>query len=155
MLGARCDQAEALVALKDKIVPLNETFHAHVVEAIEAGLTAGRLPCPAAFAIARELAVTPQAVGYAADLMRVHISRCQLGLFGYAAKQGYTEAGIADLDVPESLSEAIQEAQDNAGNVSCADLWKLATTYSAPRMLVGYVTDRLGIHVTHCRLGAF
>ena len=143
------------MAIQDKTMPQNEPFHAHVVKAIEAGLAAGKLPCPAAFAIAKELAVTPQAVGNAADLMHVHLSRCQLGFFGYTAKQGYAEAGIADLDVPESLSEAIREAQDNAGNVSCADLWKLAAIYSVPRMLVGYVTDQLGIHVTPCQLGAF
>jgi len=143
------------VVLKDKSMPQNESPDAHIAEAIEAGLTDGKLPCPAAFAIAKELAVTPQAVGSAADLMDVHLSRCQLGFFGYPAKQGYTEAGIADLDIPQGLPEAIQEARNSAGNVSCADLWTLATTYAASRMLVGYVTNQLGIHVTPCQLGAF
>jgi len=143
------------VALKDKTVPQNGSPAAHIARAIEAVLTDGKLPCPAAFAIAKELAVTPQAVGNAADLMNVHLSRCQLGFFGYPAKQGYAEANVADLDIPEGLPEAIQEAQDSAGNVSCADLWELAATYAVSRILVGYVTDRLGVHVTPCRLGAF
>ena len=143
------------MVLKNKTIPQHDMPDAHIVKAIELALADGKLPCPAAFAIAKDLAVTPQAVGDAADLMNVHLSRCQLGFFGYAAKQGYSEAGVADLDVPEGLPEAIQEAQDSAGNVSCADLWRLAGTYEVPRILVGYITDQLGIHVTPCRLGAF
>ncbi len=143
------------MVLKDKTMRQNRSPDAHIARAIEAHLTDGKLPCPAAFAIAKDLAVTPQAVGNAADLMNVHLSRCQLGFFGYPAKQGYTEAGIADLGVPQGLPEAIQAARNNAGNVSCADLWKLAATYAVPRMLVGYVTNQLGTHVTPCQLGAF
>jgi len=143
------------VVLKDKTMPQHESPDAHIVRAIEAALTDGKLPCPAAFAIARKLAVTPQAVGHAADLMSVHLSRCQLGFFGYPARQGYAEANIADLDVPQGLPEAVQAAQNSAGNVSCADLWELAATYAVPRMLVGYLTNPLGIHVTPCQLGAF
>ena len=146
---------ETRVVLKDKAMPQNEPPDAYIAEAIEAALADGKLPCPAAFAIAAELSVTPQAVGNAADLMNVHLSRCQLGFFGYPAKQGYAEAGIADLDVPEGLPEAIRKARNSSGNVSCADLWELAAAYALPRMLVGYVTDQLGIHVTPCRLGAF
>lgn len=143
------------MVLKDKTIPQNRSPDAHVARAIEASLTDGKLPCPAAFAIAKDLPVTPQAVGNAADLMNIHLSRCQLGFFGYAAKEGYTEASIADLDVPPGLPEAIQTTRNNAGNVSCADLWELAATYTVPRMLVGYATNQLGIHVTPCQLGAF
>ena len=143
------------MVMKGKTIPRHESPDAHVAKAIELALADGKLPCPAAFAIDKDLAVTPQAVGDAADLMNVHLSRCQLGFFGYAAKQGYSEAGVADLDVPEGLPEAIQEAQDSAGNVSCADLWRLAGTYAVPRMLVGYITEHLGTHVTRCQLGAF
>jgi len=143
------------VVLKDKTIPHHGSPDARIAKAIEARLSGGKLPCPAAFAIAKELEITPQAVGNAADLMNVHLSRCQLGFFGYPAKQGYAEANIADLAVPEGLPEAIREARNSAGNVSCADLWELAAAYALPRMLVGYVTDQLGIHVTPCRLGAF
>ncbi len=143
------------MALKDKTAPQHVSPAAHIARAIKAVATGGRLPCPAAFEIAKDLAVTPEAVGDAADLMKIHLSRCQLGLFGYAAKQGYTVAGVTDLDVPEGLPEAIQEARNSAANVSCADLWGLAATYAVPRMLVGYATNQLSIHVTTCRLGAF
>lgn len=143
------------MALKGKTIPQHGSPDEHIAEAIEAGLTDGKLPCPAAFAISKDLGVTPREVGNTANLMNVHLSRCQLGFFGYPAKQGYTATGVPDLDVPEGLPEAIQAAQNKAGNVSCADLWILAATYAAPRLLVGYVTDQLGIHVTPCRLGAF
>ena len=143
------------MALKGKTIPQHGFPDEHIAEAIEAGLADGKLPCPAAFAISKDLAVWPREVGSTADLLNVHLSRCQLGFFGYPSKQGYTGAGVADLDVPEGLPEAIQAAQNKAGTVSCADLWILAATYAAPRVLIGYVTDQLGIRVTPCQLGAF
>lgn len=146
---------EAPVARNREDNPENKIPDARIAEAIKVALTDEKLPCAAAFAITQDMQVTPQAVGEAADLMDIRLSRCQLGFFGYPDKQGYSETNIATLDVPDGLQEAIRAARNDIGDVTCAALWILADTYKAPRMLVGYVTDQLGIHVTPCQLGAF
>ena len=59
------------------------------------------------------------------------------------------------LPEPEGLKDAMQAAQNDAGEVSCAKLWQLAATHHVPRLQVGYLADQFGIHVTPCQLGAF
>jgi hypothetical protein len=41
----------------------------------------GKLPCEAAFKIAKELKIDPKSVREAADELRIKISACQLGCF--------------------------------------------------------------------------
>ena len=48
----------------------------------------GRLACATALALARELGVSPQEVGRAANELGIKISDCQLGCFGGQDKQG-------------------------------------------------------------------
>ncbi|MBI4286647.1 MAG: hypothetical protein HY670_12230 [Chloroflexi bacterium] len=52
-----------------------------VAERVESSLIKGCLPCAVTFKVAGDLGITPKEVGDAATLMRVHISRCQLGCF--------------------------------------------------------------------------
>ena len=57
---------------------------------IEAGLrdrcTDGSIACAQALALAKELGVTPAAVGGAADDLGIKIRDCQLGCFGRGKK---------------------------------------------------------------------
>ena len=53
-----------------------------LAEALRQCAADGRLPCAAAFALARELEVPPLAVGQAADELGIRIADCQLGCFG-------------------------------------------------------------------------
>jgi len=48
---------------------------------IKDSLVDGKLPCPVAFKIAKELKVSPKAVGDAANKLGVKIRSCQLGCF--------------------------------------------------------------------------
>ncbi len=48
---------------------------------IAASLVEGRLPCPTAFEVSRQLKVSPRQVGDAASKLETRISRCQLGCF--------------------------------------------------------------------------
>jgi len=48
---------------------------------ITEALEDGKLPCPVAFKIAKELKITPKQVGEASDEMGVKICHCQLGCF--------------------------------------------------------------------------
>ena len=55
---------------------------AKLAEALKQRAADGRLPCAAAFALARELGLAPLAVGQAADELGIRIVDCQLGCFG-------------------------------------------------------------------------
>jgi hypothetical protein len=48
---------------------------------IKASLEDGKLPCPAAFKIAKELKVGPKEVGEACNRLKIKIRSCQLGCF--------------------------------------------------------------------------
>ena len=48
---------------------------------IKLSLVDGKLPCPVAFKIAKELKVSLLDVGKAADRLSIKISGCQLGCF--------------------------------------------------------------------------
>jgi len=48
---------------------------------VKASLVDGKLPCAAAFQIAKKLGVAPKAVGDTANDINVKIASCQLGCF--------------------------------------------------------------------------
>lgn len=48
---------------------------------MKAALVNGKLPCPAAFQIAKEMNMTPKQVGEAANKFNIRIASCQLGCF--------------------------------------------------------------------------
>jgi len=50
-------------------------------EEIKASLVNGKLPCAAAFQIAKKLGVAPKQVGDAANEINIKIASCQLGCF--------------------------------------------------------------------------
>jgi len=50
-------------------------------EKVASSLVNGKLPCPVAFKIAKELKVSPQEVGETADKLEIKVSSCQLDCF--------------------------------------------------------------------------
>ena len=50
-------------------------------EKIKASLVDGKLPCPVAFKIAKEMKVGPKEVGDACNRLKIKIRSCQLGCF--------------------------------------------------------------------------
>ncbi len=50
-------------------------------EKIKAALVEGKLPCPVAFKIAKEMKVGPKEVGEACNRLKIKIRSCQLGCF--------------------------------------------------------------------------
>lgn len=48
---------------------------------IQASLINGKLPCAVAFQIAKELKVSPKAVGDACNKLNIKVRSCQLGCF--------------------------------------------------------------------------
>ena len=144
------------MALEEKSLPDDFVLDDELVSAIQANLRAGKLPCAVAFEIAAEEDVEPVVLGQTAALLRIHLSHCVLGLFGYPEMQkGWEAAGFSALEMPDELRAAIQAAVTENGTVACAKLWELAARFGVRKMQLGYLCDQLGIKVTPCQLGAF
>ncbi|HEY96527.1 MAG TPA: hypothetical protein G4O15_16495 [Dehalococcoidia bacterium] len=50
-------------------------------ETIRASLVNGKLPCPVAFKISKDLDVSTKAIGEMANKLEIKIANCQLGCF--------------------------------------------------------------------------
>jgi hypothetical protein len=48
---------------------------------IRESLVDGKLPCPVAFQIAKELKVSPKEIGEACTQLKIKVKNCQLGCF--------------------------------------------------------------------------
>lgn len=141
------------MALEDKPRPTDFTLDAALADAIRERLTDEKLPCAAAMNIAQAHGVTPLAVGQTADALQIHLTRCQLGLYGYPGHaKGWDK--VATQPIPVGLEDALREAAAG-GPLACAQLWALAAERGVSRLQIGYVADRLGIKIGPCQLGAF
>ena len=113
----------------------------------------GKLPCALAHAIAAKHGLSPMDVGAAADRLDFRISRCQLGLFGYAAF-GAKQAAVTLAAMPEPVSRALIAANRPEG-LPCEAAWAMAAEQGLPRLLVGSAADRLELRIAPCQLGCF
>jgi hypothetical protein len=116
----------------------------------------GQLYCEAAHRIAEEVGVEPLAVGEQADGIGVRITRCQLGLFGYAPEKGMPGYRLVrKLDgPPEAAAAAVRKAADQ-GKIPCLTLWRLGEQHGRTRLDMGNIAETLELKVTPCQLGFF
>ncbi len=143
------------MALEDKQVPEDIEVPANLKAALRARLYEGKLPCAEAFAIVDNLSIPPHRVGQAADVEDIRLSRCQLGLFGYEQKQGWTEDRIEHKDPPPGFEEAVRVELNPQGELSCRRAWQMAERMGIPRLQMGCFVEQLGIRIAPCQLGAF
>ena len=144
------------MALENKTLPTDLTADPAIASAIGTRLQDGLLTCAAACSAAAELRVNPAEVGRCADALRIHLSRCQLGLFGFPGhSKGWEPAGVAALPVPDGLEDALRAARDERGEIGCSAVWREADRFGVSRVQAGFVADRIGITIRHCQLGAF
>lgn len=122
-----------------------------IAVAIQEQVREGTLRCAAAFHIAKELNVTPLAVGKAANELEVRLSHCQLGLFGYGEQKSIVEP--AEQVSPE-LELAIREGLVE-GRLPCAAAWDIAARLEMPKLHVANAAEKLEIRIRPCQLGAF
>ena len=144
------------MSLKEKTLPPDFVIDEDLAAAIRAQLQNDKLPCAKAFVVAEGQNVAPLKVGQTADALSIHLSHCQIGLFGYPGhKKGWPSANVADQPVPPELKEAIRAAVSDNGALACVDAWKIAARVNISKMLVGYVADQMGVRIGPCQLGAF
>ena len=119
--------------------------------AVRAKSADGTLRCADAFRIAGELQVAPHRVGSAANELKVHLSRCQLGLFGYGEGNSIVKpAG----EVSPELEQAIREGLI-LGRLPCPVAWAIAARFGMPKLHVSNAAEKLGLRISGCQLGAF
>ena len=126
-----------------------------LLQAMQDRLDNGRLPCNQAFAIAQILDVEPLAVGQAANEAGIHISRCQLGLFGYGPKaEGKHKIVHAMDEVPARLAARLRAAAEGEA-LTCAAVWKVADGLGYKRIEASSAVEAMGLKVSRCQLGCF
>jgi hypothetical protein len=109
------------------------------------------IPCAVAFKIAKDLQVSPDAVGMTADLMNYRLVKCQLGLFGYhPQKKIVTPQHTVTEDLKNAISEALVQ-----GRLSCRTAWDIASRFNIRKMRVSGACEAMGIKIKYCQLGAF
>lgn len=109
------------------------------------------IACAVVFDIAKRLNVLPDRVGRSVDLMNIRLVKCQLGLFGYPAKNKIVKPA-QDMD-PE-LTDAIRRGLIN-NRLPCRNAWEIADRFTVSKMAVSSVCEALGIKIKPCQLGAF
>jgi len=144
------------MALKDKPIAPGAKPDPGLADEIKGRALNGTLSCAEAFSVSDRAGVSPLDVGKTADVLKVKLSHCQLGLFGYPGRgKGWDRSGAGMGPAPDGLEAAIKRRAGREGRVTCSDLWDLAELYGTPRILVGDAADRLGIRIFECQLGAF
>jgi len=109
------------------------------------------LPCAVAFEVADQLGISPAVVGEYADANKLHLIKCQLGLFGYQPEKKIVKA--ADAVTPE-LEAAIKAELVN-DRLPCKSVWMLAEKFEIRKMAISGACEALEIKIKPCQLGAF
>jgi len=144
------------MALKDKKLSSDFIVDKRLEEAVRSQMKDGTIACASAFAVAKKSSADPLLIGKTADVLQIHLSHCQLGLFGFPGHaKGWNSAKVAEIPAPEGLEAAIRSALGPAGELTCGAAWELADRFHVSRILIGYITDKLKIRIHKCQLGAF
>lgn len=122
-----------------------------IAEAVRGRAHEKSLTCAQTFEIARELSAQPIEVGRTADLLEIHISQCQLGLFGYEPQKRIVKP-LPSVEV--NLEKTIQARLVN-GRLPCATAFNIAEQFRIPRMTVSSACETLGVKISSCQLGTF
>jgi hypothetical protein len=122
-----------------------------VAKAIQEAAESGQISCAQVFTIAAESSIRPSEAGKAADLLKIKLAKCQLGLFGYTPEKSIVKP--ADKVSPE-LEAAIRGRLAD-GRLPCAEAWQIAEEHKLTKMDVSSAAEYLKIKIKPCQLGAF
>lgn len=129
----------------------NISLNKRIAAQVKAKAIGGAISCSIAHKIAADLEVSPADVGINVDFLEVHITKCQLGLFGYSSQRQSPQPA---LHVDQELQRAIKASLIN-DRLPCASAWEIATKFGLSRMEVAAVCDNQEIKICACQLGAF
>jgi hypothetical protein len=122
-----------------------------IAEKIRQKLAGGHITCAAAHTIAADLSLPPSQIGMTIDLLEARITRCQMGLFGYAPQKNIVKPA---LSVPPELKNAIEACLID-GRISCGHCWEIASRQGLRKLEIAGACEALGVKVKPCQLGAF
>ena len=111
----------------------------------------GYLPCPSAWDIARETAVSRKAVGEAADRLGIRISGCQIGFFSKSKTPNF-DAGYRPAD--EGITGILGQMDKNK-TLTCIKVFQLAEQYSLKPLDISRKAGAMGLKIRECQLGCF
>ena len=134
-----------------KTVPTDKKPDERLAAGIHSRLRHGKLPCARAFQIARELSVSPLEVGHGADLLKIKICQCQLGLFGYEPEKCIIQAATS---VDSALKESILTGLVD-GRLPCPTAFSIAKNLHISKMDVSAACESMELKISSCQLGAF
>jgi actin-like ATPase involved in cell morphogenesis len=126
---------------------MDEKIAAAVREKVENG----EIACADAELIGAKIGTALAEVGRTLDLLEVRITRCQLGLFGYAAEgKSVRPAGQVTPEIEGAVRGHLA-----GGRLPCEAAWEIAAEMNIPRMKVSSACETLKIKIKPCQLGAF
>ena len=123
-----------------------------IAEAVKQYTIDGNITCTDAHRIAGQLSVSPAEVGTTIDLLEIHLSQCQLGLFDRTRHQA--EGVTSQTSLSQDLRTAVEAAQQE-GRLSCVNAWAIAEQLGLAKREVATACDLLQIKITECQLGTF
>ena len=122
-----------------------------VADTIREAAEAGQIACARLFEIASASGVSPAEAGKAADLLKVKLAKCQLGLFGHSPERSIVKP--AERVSPDLESEIRSRLVDE--RLPCAQAWEIAQGLKLTKMDVSCAAEALKIKIKPCQLGAF
>jgi len=108
--------------------------------------------CAEAMQVVAELGESTLAVGRMLDQMGIHLSKCQLGLFGCINPRNRVvqTATAVSPELEEEIRKALQR-----DCLSCAMAWFIAQEREIPKMAVSAACEYLKIKIKPCQFGTF
>jgi len=109
------------------------------------------LPCAVAFKISKDHGIPMDQIGIAADFLKIRLTKCQLGLFGYKPEKKIIKTTAM---ISKSLEGKIKVAISD-GKISCKVAWQIASDLDINKLEIGNACETLSIKIRSCQLGAF
>ena len=120
-------------------------------EKVTASLVDGKLSCPIAFNIAKELKVSHKKIGKVADEFGIKITECQLGCF---KPDKTTYHDTSSIDMNSTLAKEVKESLVG-GYLPCAVAFQVAKKLKVTPEEIRDAADKLKLLVVRCQLGCF
>jgi hypothetical protein len=139
------------MTLTDKQINQDGAMDPGIRDFLQKRCRTGDLSCAEAFHFADQLGISPADVGKYADRLKIRLTKCQLGLFGYTPEKKIVKPAA---EVNDTLKAAIEGAMVDE-RLPCAAAWDIAAQAGISKMALSAVCEALGIKVKPCQLGAF